>query len=183
MQDIEPEIDARKGSRMKRFGIALVLATAVSMWVAAPAMAQYPGPPTAGVGDSNPSPGETTTVFGANWCPGSTVDILFDGHKIGTAQVDSTGHFSKAITIPANASPGHHTITVVGLDFECDDVRTVNIGIFVSGGGAGGAGAGGGGLAFTGANISVGAVILAALVIVGLAALTAGRRRKATAEK
>ncbi|MEX1046745.1 MAG: hypothetical protein WD757_03970 [Actinomycetota bacterium] len=164
---------------MKRFGIALVLATALGMWAAAPAMAQYGEDPTAGVGDSNPSPGETTTVFGANWCPGSTVDILFDGHKIGTGQVDSEGNFSEPVTIPANASPGHHTITVVGLDFACENVRSVNIGIFVSGG----AGAGGAGLAFTGANISVGAVILAALVIVGLAAITAGRRRKATAEK
>ncbi|MEX0832791.1 MAG: hypothetical protein WD276_02785 [Actinomycetota bacterium] len=163
---------------MKRFGIALVLATALGMLVAAPAQAQYQ-PPTAGVDDSNPSPGETVTISGARWCPGSTVDILFDDHKIGTGQVDSEGNFSEPITIPANASPGHHVISVVGLDFACEDVRTVNIGIFISGGGAGGAG----GLAFTGANISVGAVILAALVIVGLAAITAGRRRKATAEK
>ena len=175
MQDVEQETDAWKGSSMKRFGIALVMATALGLWAAAPAAAQY-NPPTAGVDDSNPSPGGTTTVSGANWCPGSTVDIFFDGNKIATAQVDSNGHFSKEITIPSNASPGQHTITVTGLDFQCEEVRSVNITITIGG-------AGGAGLAFTGANISVGAVILAALVIVGLAALTAGRRRKATAEK
>jgi hypothetical protein len=44
-----------------------------------------------------------------------------------------------------------------------------------------GAGAGAGGIAFTGADIMVGLIILAGLIVVGWAALAAGRRRARTA--
>jgi hypothetical protein len=44
-------------------------------------------------------------------------------------------------------------------------------------GAAGAAGAGAGGIAFTGADIMVGLVILAGLIVIGWAALAAGRRR------
>jgi hypothetical protein len=47
-----------------------------------------------------------------------------------------------------------------------------------AGAGAGAAGAGAGGIAFTGADIMVGLVILAGLIVIGWAALAAGRRRE-----
>ncbi|MFL5766981.1 MAG: hypothetical protein ACJ758_03950 [Actinomycetota bacterium] len=40
-----------------------------------------------------------------------------------------------------------------------------------------GGGGGGGGVAFTGANVSLGMIVLVALVAVGVAALVIGRRR------
>ncbi len=58
------------------------------------------------------------------------------------------------------------------------------------GGGAGGAGSGGGtvpgagtDVAFTGTNISLGVIILVALVVLGLLLLFAGRRRRMAASK
>jgi hypothetical protein len=51
-----------------------------------------------------------------------------------------------------------------------------------AGAGAAGAGAGAGGIAFTGADILIALVVLAGLIVVGTAALVAGRRRsRATA--
>jgi hypothetical protein len=51
-----------------------------------------------------------------------------------------------------------------------------------AGGAGAGAGAGAGGIAFTGADILVALVVLAGLIVVGTAALVAGRRRsRATA--
>jgi len=162
---------------MKRFGIAMVIAVVLGVWAASPALAFYNKPPTADVGDTNPSPGQTTDLFGAHWCPNSTVQIFFDGKFLGTAHTDSEGKFDTNITIPSNASAGEHTITVKGLDDECENVREVNITITISGAAAGG------NLPFTGSNISVGALLVIALVIVGAASLVAGRRRKITAGK
>jgi hypothetical protein len=51
-----------------------------------------------------------------------------------------------------------------------------------AGAGGAGAGAGAGGIAFTGADILIALVVLAGLIVVGTAALVAGRRRsRATA--
>jgi hypothetical protein len=46
-----------------------------------------------------------------------------------------------------------------------------------SGGNIGGAGGSGGNVAFTGANVTLGMVLVAALVVVGVVALFIGRRR------
>jgi hypothetical protein len=55
------------------------------------------------------------------------------------------------------------------------------------GGGGGGPGAGnapgGGNVAFTGTSISLGVIILVALVVLGLTLLVAGRRRRVAASK
>jgi hypothetical protein len=166
---------------MKRLGIALVItATLGLMFVAAPsasAACKYPPcpPPTVGVGNTHPTPGGTTGLSGARWCPGSTVQIFLDGKLVGTAIVDSTGHFTFNLHIPPNISPGHHTITFTGLDSTCDNTVTLTQGIVI-----GGAAASGGNLPFTGSNISVGVLLLIALLIIGATSLVAGRRRKMT---
>ena len=46
-----------------------------------------------------------------------------------------------------------------------------------SGGNIGGAGGSGGNVAFTGANVTLGMILVAALVVVGVVALYLGRRR------
>lgn len=165
---------------MKRLGIALVItATLGLILVAAPSAgaAPYPPapPPTVG-GDPTPTPGSITDLSGSNWCPGSTVQIFLDGDFIGNATVDSSGQFLFGWHVPPNISPGPHTLTFKGLDSTCDNLVTVSMGITIAG-----EGAAGGNLPFTGSNISVGVLLLAALMIIGAASLVAGRRRKATA--
>ena len=162
----------------KRVGFAFVFALLLSMIVASPAFAKPYSEPTVDVSDSNPKPGEPVTVSGDNWCPGSTVSIYLDGQFVGTATVDAGGHFDTSIVIPKDIDPGQHTITVVGLDSSCTEVVTRTTVFNIAGGGVSGQAT----LPFTGSNISVGVLLLAALVIVGTTALVAGRRRKAAHE-
>jgi hypothetical protein len=178
---------------MKRLGIALAVATALGLFIAVPALAApsavpncYPNcTPTGSVSDNTPTPGETITVTGGNFCPNSQVTVLFDGEVIGHGQADGSGQFSDQVTIPANASVGDHVITLSGLASDCKTPATVEIPITVVSGTEGGAGGGGGGggVAFTGANISLGMLVLAVMVIVGAASLIVGRRRKVGAIK
>ncbi|MFL5767108.1 MAG: hypothetical protein ACJ758_04605 [Actinomycetota bacterium] len=184
---------------MRRLGFALTMATALGIFLAGPAFSAsaaqqncYPaGNPTASVSDPTPTAGETVTVSGGNYKPDSGVDVLFDGDKIAHGQTDGQGQFSFQVTIPNDASLGDHTITVSGVGGDCVSPADVEIGVTLvvgesggggGGGGAGGAGAaggnGGGGVAFTGANISLGMLLIAVFVIVGAASLIVGRRRK-----
>jgi len=108
-------------------------------------------------------------------------------HYLGTAKVDSTGHFSIPVTIPPGTPPGPHTIIGVGRAYDCQETRVESRNIVVGGWHRGGnqggnvpfPGAGeGGNLPFTGGNISVGVIILAALLLVGAVSLLLGRRRE-----
>jgi len=163
---------------MKRLGFAFIFALLVTMVVAGPALAQPYDEPTVDVGDTNPKPGDEVDVSGDNWCPGSTVSIYLDGQFVGTAVVDANGHFDSSLVIPKNIDPGQHSITVVGLDASCTEVVSRTTFFNISGGGVSGAAT----LPFTGSNISVGVLLLVALVLVGTTALVAGRRRKAVHE-
>ena len=157
---------------MKRFVAALLVAGVLTAVVAVPASAQpcYPDcpPPEVGFGGDD-------NLVGQFWCPGSTVSIYVDGGFAGTAQVDQNGEFNFPLK---NLSPGRHVIEVVGLDATCEEVRTVRLTIDIAGGATGNRSA----LPFTGSNISVGVLLLGALVIVGATALVAGRRRKTAIE-
>lgn len=169
---------------MKKVGVALLVAVFATLSMVGPAAASPstdypPKPPNVTVDDSTPNPGQGVIVSGTNWCPGSTVEIFLDGKSVGTAKVGSDGTFSTTISIPAGTTAGEHTITVRGLDSTCQNSQVEALTISVSGGGA----AQGGNLPFTGSNISVGMLLLAALVIVGAASVLAGRRRKAHPEK
>ena len=175
---------------MKRVGIALTMASALGLFMAIPTLASaqtvpdcYPNcEPTGSVSDVSPTAGQTITVTGGNFCPNSEVAVLFDGEQIGSGTANGNGTVTVQVTIPQDASLGEHIITLSGLASDCETPANVEIPItVVSGagaGGAGGAGGGGGGVAFTGADISLGMMLLAAMVIVGAAALIVGRRRK-----
>ena len=155
---------------MKRFVAALLVAGVLAAITALPASAQpcYPNCPPPEVdfgGDDN--------LTGQFWCPGSTVSIYVDGGFVGTAQVNAQGEFNFPLK---NLSPGNHVIEVVGLDSTCQEVRTVRLNVNIAGGATGRT------LPFTGSNISVGVLLIGALVIVGATALVAGRRRKTAIE-
>jgi len=146
---------------MKRIAGALVIALALGALFVAPANAAgcYPGcQPGAG--------GSGRTITGDHWCPNSTVTIFVDGDKVGTAQVGADGTFS--FTLPDSVPDGTHTITVEGLKDDCSTVADVSFTLVL------------GTTAFTGSDISIGVLALAALLIVGAGALIASRRRRVT---
>jgi LPXTG-motif cell wall-anchored protein len=146
---------------MKRIAGALVIALALGALFVAPANAAgcYPGcQPGAG--------GSGRTITGDHWCPNSTVTIFVDGDKVGTAQVGGDGTFS--FTLPDSVHDGTHTITVEGLKDDCSTVADVSFTLVL------------GTTAFTGSDISIGVLALAALLIVGAGALIASRRRRVT---
>lgn len=59
-------------------------------------------------------PGEPITVTGGGFAPNSTVTIIFDTQVLGTTVTRPEGTFSTTVTIPANATPGRHTLAAVG---------------------------------------------------------------------
>lgn len=133
----------------------------------------YPCPDVDVNVDGNPSPGSTVPVVGGNWCPNSTVSIYLDGVFQGTATTNDQGSFTFDLKLSNAIASGQHTVTVVGYDASCTTLRSATAIITIAGG-EGGRGA----LPFTGSNISVAAMLLVALVLVGAVALVAGRRRE-----
>ncbi len=168
---------------MKRLGIAVVLATITGVLLAPAASAQYAPGPTVSVGNTNPVAGGSTLVSGKHWCAGSTVSIYLDGAFVGTATVGADNSFDFDLDLPNDISSGSHTITVIGLDEACENMQSVQTGIVISGGAVAGGAGGGGALPFTGSNLSVGLLLLIALVLAGGIALLAGRRRRVATEK
>jgi len=63
------------------------------------------------ISHSSGNVGDKVTVNGTCYAAGTTVTILYDGVSVGTATVDSSGDFTKEITIPESAC-GSHTIVV-----------------------------------------------------------------------
>jgi hypothetical protein len=155
--------------------------------LAAPSFAAYPcGKPKATVSDRTVDPGETVTVSGINWLPGSTVRIYFEQRTstlIGTATVKPNGTFSKNVTIPSTAKPGTAGEIVVKGRGCNGKPATVTIHIKVNPGHGGGNGGGHGrdparGFAFTGGDLVVSFVVFVALMSAGLILLGAARRRR-----
>jgi hypothetical protein len=116
--------------------------------------------------------GGTIVVHGQGCVPGGTVKVFFDGTLIGSGTANAAGRYNIKVTIPSNASPGSHTITVSGPGANCSGVE----GISVTAPGSGG-GSNSGGLASTGvAVVGIGA-LGAVLLIGGGMMLLAGKRR------
>jgi hypothetical protein len=165
-------------------GISVSIAAVLALLLAGPASAQYPPPPTCHLSKVEVEPGDHIGITGENWLPDSDVLLRFFSQAVvlGTAHTDAGGAFSTSEEIPDNASPGDHTIKASGQDLNGDPV-TVDCGVVeVEREEAGGAPpAGGGGVAFTGTNISLGLIILAILLALGLGLVYAGRRKKAHA--
>ncbi len=165
---------------MKRtVGIA-VCALALVALVAGPAGAQQPYPPTVlgevVVSDQtiDCAAGQPVRVSGSGWQPGETVTISWDGQQIGNATPGADGSFSVTVRPPEGAAQGEHTLSArQGSRTATARVTCVTAAV------AGGAG-GGEGFAFTGANITVGMLILAGLLIAGALTLAMGRRRART---
>lgn len=148
---------------MRKMTLALV-ATAAVVLLSGPASGQtYPDVAVITVSDTSLAcPSEDLTISGSGFLPGETVEIFFDGSQEATVEAASDGTFTVTITAP-DAAAGEHTISAVG-ESGSDDSATVTC-------------ITGAAVAFTGANISMGLILLAALVAIGAGALYAGRRR------
>jgi hypothetical protein len=137
-------------------------ALVIVLSLATPAIAQYPQVADITVSDASLAcPGDEFTVAGQGFTPGSTVDIFVDGEPVATVEADDRGDFSAMIHAP-DAAAGEHTITA---ESSAGDRATATVTCLAAG------------VAFTGADISMGLVLLVALVAVGAVALLAGRRR------
>ena len=160
---------------MKKIAIAAMsLATALLVSGHVSAQEYPPGGATCGVSATVVSPGGSLTVGCDNLLPGSSFTIEFLSPEVlASGTVGADGSFSETVTIPSDATPGDHIILVRGTDADGDPV-SIEIPITVSGGAAAE------GVAFTGANITVGLLLLVGLVIAGGTALVAGRRRART---
>jgi hypothetical protein len=147
--------------KVRRIAAALA-APALTLVVASPANAQYPQAADITVSDATLAcPGEEFTVAGQGFTPGSTVDIFVDGQPVATVEAGGRGDFSAMIHAP-DAAAGEHSITA---ESSAGDRATATVTCLAAG------------VAFTGADISMGLILLVALVAVGAVALLAGRRR------
>ncbi|HZQ26868.1 MAG TPA: LPXTG cell wall anchor domain-containing protein [Acidimicrobiales bacterium] len=62
--------------------------------------------------------GDDVTASGCGFKPGSSValDFLSTPVRVGTATADANGGIRATVTVPANATPGTHTIEATGTD-------------------------------------------------------------------
>lgn len=139
---------------------------------------QYP-PSACGLalGRSQVRPGEALSVSGGGFRPNSAVTIVFRSAPVtlGSATTDASGAFTTTVTIPADATPGTHTIAATGVNPN-GTPRELASTITVLGAET----ARGGTLPRTGASMAVPVGISgAALVAVGSLAVLAARRRRA----
>jgi hypothetical protein len=148
---------------MRRIVRALAGSVLLTIFLATHALAQAypPVAQTIQVSDSTVNPCDTITVTGSKYQPGSTVDVTFDGAVIATAAEGAAETFSVSVTIPCGTAAGTYV-------FGAGDATTT-ITVLAAGGGGGAPG--------TGANPGAGILILTALLLIGVTALVATRRR------
>jgi hypothetical protein len=148
--------------------ILLVAMTAGLTLASAPAGAQYPQAADIVLSDASidcPS-GEVLTITGSGFVPNEpSVEIFFDGEKVAEVSPDNQGDISVTIDPPGSAA-GEHTITA-RQNVEPEPIVATATVVCV----------GAAGVAFTGYDITLGLILLVALVLAGAAALILGRRR------
>jgi LPXTG-motif cell wall-anchored protein len=147
---------------------------ALGLSLAVPAFAQDYAPNPQINCPSVAQAGGTVGVVGAFWLPNSTVVLTFESDPVvvGTPQTNEEGSFSTTVTIPSDAEVGSHTITATGRNQNGVPAQA-SCPIEVTGAGAPGE------IPVTGTNVSLGLVILGAMILAGLGLLVMGRRKKA----
>ena len=167
-----PEMNSHRSAILAFLLLVLVVTLGPVAW----AQNYPPAGPTIGVSDNTVPQGGTTVVSGKNWNPGSTVSLtLLQGGcsgssagSLGTAAVNTNGMFSKTVTL--DVAPGTYGIQGSGFNRKgnaatrCVTVQVLGITVAP-------------GTAFTGANIVFGVMLAIVLVVMGLIALAASRRR------
>jgi hypothetical protein len=160
-------------------GALLVAPVVGAIGLASPvAAAPYPpGTCSLAVSQSTVTAGTTVTVSTTNcsstYAPGASVDLIFtsDPVSLGTTTANGAGLISQAVTIPANAVNGAHTITATGAA-AAGGTLTLSVGITVASSGSSN------GLAFTGGSDTLPLVFAAVAALTAGAALVIGSRRR-----
>lgn len=169
--------------KLRRLTVALVATLALGL-VAGPAYAQYADAEEgAVVSDTTPVAGQAITVASEedDWLPGSTVliDFFSEPVRLGSTKVRADGTWSTEVTIPADAAPGQHTLRASGTDRTGQPaVQLIALTVLPPAAAAAPPGAADG-LARTGdAQLTVGVLVIAGMVLLGGTAVTAGQRRR-----
>ena len=119
--------------------------------------------------------GATVTVTGTNFQPNFETTIEFHSVLVvvGTVTTDATGSFETTVVIPADATPGPHTISAL-----CDaDGNTSETSVTVTGGG--GTDGGDGDLPQTGSSSTEPLVVIGVIaVLAGIVFVVVARRRR-----
>jgi LPXTG-motif cell wall-anchored protein len=96
----------------------IAVASLVLVAVAAPAAAQQYPPAVNSLicSDTTPTPGQTISVEARTFAGGAEVTFTLapDNVVIATAMADASGVVTTGATIPANTTPGEHTLTASG---------------------------------------------------------------------
>lgn len=169
---------------MRRLQITLaVIAVLLASLFGAQAAVGYPVTPNAQIMASTTAPYgcESIEVSGTNFHPNEDVAIYLGSTKVATAHTNGSGSFDPQVKIP-NVT-GALVLKGVGASGSADDVSTLTLTVKAgcSTGGTGGGSGGGSILGSTG--VQIGAMVVAAAVLLGAGAffVTAGRRRKVRA--
>jgi alpha-L-fucosidase len=156
--------------------IAAVLMPAAQAHAAGP----YPPGPCPGqisVSTTNPLPGETITVTGSGFAPGSSVHLTLHTkvYDLGTFTANAQGSFTAHVTLPAGVYGKHFVIGTTAFTKDCpgDPVQIQSPGGESTGPG------GPPGTSFTGTDLMM--ILVAAGVLIGAGALfmRGGKRRTA----
>jgi hypothetical protein len=162
--------------------VAMVAISIGGVLWASPALAYGPTAATLTSSTTTVCAGCSITLSGTGFQPGETITIqLFSTPvTLGSTTADPQGAFTTTVTIPADTTPGNHTIVATGLTSGI----TASFAIVVTGASTTGAvtpSAGtpsSGSLAFTGADIAAMAGVGAIALALGGMLVFAGRRRR-----
>lgn len=104
--------------RMLTLAVAAVVAL-LTMFavVSAAGAAGYDTSGTLTLSKSTVAPGESLTASGSGYAAGASVTLELHSAvvSLGTVAADSTGNFSKQVTVPSDATLGAHTVKSLGL--------------------------------------------------------------------
>ncbi|MDP8977653.1 MAG: LPXTG cell wall anchor domain-containing protein [Actinomycetota bacterium] len=150
---------------MPRLVLSLKIGLLAAVLLVTPAAAQEYPPQGEEIFLSDVSlvPGESFTVSGAGWTPGSTVDLRVNP-PLGTATVAADGTFAVGVTLPADTPCGAGAVTGSNGPDEWDSVAIDVV-------------CGAAALAATGGDLTVGATLAAVLLALGAFLVYRSRRR------
>ena len=161
--------------------VAMVAISIGGVLWASPAFAYGPGATTISTNISTVGAGGSLIVTGSGFQPGETVTLVLHSTPVtlGTTPADSQGAFSTSVIIPADTTPGNHTIVGTGNTSGSTATTSIVVTSATTTGGTSNSGSSGGGLAFTGAHIAAMAGVGAIALALGGMLVFAGRRRRA----
>lgn len=117
LRSTRPELAPRPAARRRRMSGVLLALLLLAVPGAAFAQAYPPAASELSISASVAAPGALVTVSGDGFMPGAAITITFESTPvlIGVAVADASGRFTADVHVPADATPGVHTIRAAGL--------------------------------------------------------------------